>query len=277
MKSVDPKIYDEEYYLNVCLGSEEFRKSNGKIIHDRWKNHLKNLKIAKDARILDVGCGRGDIALYLARKAKLTIGIDYSKDAISLANKIKKKFNSSIKKKTQFRVMNIKKLNFPNDFFDVVICIDVLEHLHKKEVEKSLGEISRVLKKDGVLFVHTGPNKILYNITYKWYIFPMNKVLTKIDQLIKRKKYSSFPKDPRIPIEKEQHVNEPTYFYLRTIFKKYNFEGTIRIEIGYLKPIKNFRTYVYNILTTLYPLSKLYPFNTLFGWAFIAYLKNKKF
>lgn len=277
MKSVDPKIYDEEYYLNVCLGSEEFRKSNGKIIHDRWKNHLKDLKIAKDARILDVGCGRGDITLYLARKAKFTIGIDYSKDAISLANKIKKKFNSSIKKKTQFRVMNIKKLNFPNDFFDVVICIDVLEHLHKKEVEKSLREISRVLKKDGVLFVHTGPNKILYNITYKWYILPMNKVLTKIDQLIKRKKYSSFPKDPRIPIEKEQHVNEPTYFYLRTIFKKYNFEGTIRIEIGYLKPIKNFRTYVYNILTTLYPLSKLYPFNTLFGWAFIAYLKNKKF
>ena len=44
MKSVDPKIYDKKYYLNVCLGSEEFKKSNGRIIHDRWKNYLKNLK-----------------------------------------------------------------------------------------------------------------------------------------------------------------------------------------------------------------------------------------
>ena len=82
-----------------------------------------------------------------------------------------------------------------------------------------------MLKRDGILFVHTGPNRILYDVVYKWYIFPINKLLTKIDQFIKRKEYYSFPKDPRTPIEKEQHVNEPTYFYLQNIFKKHNFEG----------------------------------------------------
>lgn len=274
MKSVDPKIYDKEYYLNVCVGSDEFRRSRGKNLDPIWKNYLKDLPITKTTKILDIGCGRGDISLYLAQKANLVVGIDYSKDGISIANSIKKGFSKDIQKKIQFKVMDVKKLSFQDNYFDMVICIDVLEHLYKNEVDLSMQEVSRVLKKNGIFFIHTGPNKILYDIVYKWYILPLNKLLTKFDQLLKGVRYKSLPNNPRIPIEKLQHVNEPTYFYLKKLFKKHKFEGKLEVKIGYLKPVSSWRTYIYNAIIALYPLSKIYPLNTLFGWAFIAKLKK---
>src|SRR5579872_261580 len=112
MKSVDAKVYDSHYYQTVCLGSKEFNKSSGKLIHERWKRMLHDLDVRKDYKILDIGCGRGDITLYLAKKASLTVGIDYSKDAIRLAKKIQKKFPQSIQEKSQFYVGNIKKLAY---------------------------------------------------------------------------------------------------------------------------------------------------------------------
>lgn len=276
MRQVDPKIYDKNFYLTECLGSEEFTKSNGKKLHLRVKKMLEGLKITKNMTVLDIGCGRGDITLFLAKDAKVCVGIDYSKDAIEIAKDAAKKFPKSIREKVNFKVMDAKKLDFPDNYFDLIINIDVLEHLYKEEADLSIKEIKRVLKKDGILFLRTVTNKTLYDLTYIYYIRPMNLLLTAIDKKIKKVDYNSFPKDPRIPTEKIQHVNEPTFFYLFNLFKKYKFEGNIKIEIGYIKEVKNFKTKIYNFLIALYPVSKLFPLNLFFGWAFLCTMRNKK-
>jgi len=276
MQSVSSEIYDKKYYLTVCPGSEEFRKSGGKKLLLRLEKLLQQITIEKSTKVLDVGCGRGDIALYLGRNSKEAIGIDYSKEAIKLANSVKKNFPLTVRKKIHFKVMNIKALSFPDNYFDVVVCIDVLEHLYKNEVEQALGEIKRVLKKDGILFLQSGINKLLYDFVYKYYTFPVNKVVTKLDQFIRRVHYESLPEDPRTIAEKKQHVNEPTYFYLKNLLKKFDFEGKIKIEIGYIKPIKSMKTLIYNFIIAFYPFSSIYPLSVIFGWIFVCKLKNIK-
>lgn len=276
MKSVSSKIYDKKYYLTVCPGSEEFKESGGKKLHPRLKKLLQQIKIDKSTKILDVGCGRGDIALYLGKDAKEAVGIDYSEEAIKLANSTKKNFPLAMRKKVYFRFMNVKKLSFPDNYFDIVICIDVLEHLYKEEAKKAMGEIKRVLKKDGILFIHTGTNKILHDYTYKYYIYPLNKLITRIDRFIKGFPYDFLPKDPRTVDEKRQHVNEPTHFYLKNLFSEFKFEGKIKTEIGYVKPIRSIKTIIYNAIIALYPLSAIYPLSVIFGWVFICKLKNNK-
>lgn len=276
MKCVNPKIYDKNFYLSLCLGSEEYKKSKGGKLHPRVLNLLKKINVNKKMRVLDIGCGRGDITMFLAKNAKECIGIDYSKDAIEIANSTKKIYPKNIQEKSKFYVMDAKKMNFPDSYFDVVVSIDVLEHLYKEEAEISMKEISRVLRKNGVLFLRTVTNRILYDYTYKYYILPLNKILTKLDGIFRKKSYGSLPKDPRIPEEKQQHVNEPTYFYLKNIFDRFGFKGEIEIEIGYLKEVKGFKTVIYNFLITLYPLSRLFPLNLLFGWAFICKMKKTK-
>ena len=276
MQGISSKIYDKNYYLHVCLGSEEFRKSRGKILHPRLQHLLKNLSIDETTKILDIGCGRGDILLFLGRKAKFSIGIDYSKAAIHLANQTKKRFPKNVQKKVMFHRMNMKRLNFPNDYFDLVLCIDVLEHVYTDEVEKTMKEISRVLKPNGVFFIHTGPNKVLNDFTYPRYILPMNRFLTKIDQIITRKKYAPLPNNPRTNEELKQHVHEPTFFYLQNLYRKFSFSGGIQMEIGYIKPVTTIKTIAYNALVALYPLSKIFPLTILFGWNFVSQLRNEK-
>lgn len=276
MKSVPSSVYTTDYYLKVCLGSEQFKKSQGQTLHPRVQYLLSKIPLSPNDCVLDVGCGRGDLVLHLAKTVKKAIGIDYSSDGIALAEDIRKKAPKLIQQKTAFHVMNIKKLHFPDNSIDVVICIDVLEHLYKPEVEIALREISRVLKKDGVFFFHTGPNKILEDVTYPLYIRPMNHVLTRIDQYIKDVSYATLPHDPRSKHQKEQHVNEPTYFYIQNIMKKHGFAGKIETEVGFVKEGSGPRTSLYNFVTTLYPLSRFFPLNVLFGWVFIGVLRNKK-
>lgn len=276
MKTVSSKIYDEHYYKKVCLGSEEFKKTQGKILHPRLKKLLSQISIKPNMKILDLGCGRGDISLSVAQKAQEVIGIDYSKSAIKIASSIKKKFPARVQKRVNFYHMNSKHLKFKENYFDLIICIDIFEHLYKPELEQAMKELSRVLKPGGILFVHTGANKILYDFTYKYYILPVNRFLTFVDQLVKNTRYKSLPFDPRTKEEKIQHVNEPTFFYLKALFTKYKFVGKIKIEIGYLKEKRTFKSALYNSLITWHPLSKIFPLSLLFGWVFICIMKNNK-
>lgn len=276
MKSVSPDVYTKEYYLKTCLGSEEFSKTKGTSLHPRLTKLVDSLDLKPTMSVLDIGCGRGDIAMYVARKTKYVVGVDYAKAAITLAQKTKKHFPLSLQKKAIFSQMDIKKLEFNDNSFDLVIAIDVFEHLYKEELEVALREIKRVLKPGGILFVHTGTNKILYNYTYPLYVYNVNRLLTTIDQKIRKVKYPLLPKDPRTITEKEQHVNEPTYFYLKDLFDRFKFEGRIKTEIGYIKEGKSLKTKIYNFFITLYPLSMIPPLSLLFGWVFICQMKNDK-
>jgi len=49
--------------------------------------------------VLEIGCDRGDTTMYIAKKVISIVGIDYSSVAIQIANDIKTKYSSQIRKK----------------------------------------------------------------------------------------------------------------------------------------------------------------------------------
>jgi ubiquinone/menaquinone biosynthesis C-methylase UbiE len=109
---------------------------------DNWSINLEN------KTILDYGCGRGDETLkYIKNGAKKVIGIDISPIYIADAqNKaVEKGFTPE---QCKFLSMDAHKLEFAEDSFDLVIGQGILHHL---EPEIALGEIYRVLKKDGIV------------------------------------------------------------------------------------------------------------------------------
>lgn len=96
----------------------------------------------KKGKILEIGCGFGDLLVFLERDFE-TWGIDISKDAIKQA---KKRLSTST-----LLVGNITNRSlFPKQSFDIVIACHVLEHL--EDPEKVIRMISSVLKPGGVLF-----------------------------------------------------------------------------------------------------------------------------
>ncbi|MCL6096823.1 MAG: class I SAM-dependent methyltransferase [Patescibacteria group bacterium] len=276
MKQVDSKVYNKNYYLNVCLGSELYKNSKGKKINEKWEKILKLIDIKPGMNILDLGCGRGDVDFYLARKGVRVIGIDYSKDAIELCNKSLKNMPKKIKNLVSFYNMDAKKIEFKDDSFDCVISLDVFEHLYKEELEVVMKNLSKVLKRNGILFVHTETNRIYLDYTHKFYVYPVSHLLIKVNKIFFKKEYSGLSKDARNEYHKIQHVNEPTIFYLRKLFKRHSFKGKIISNAGLLKPIFSWKDYLYNILVCFYPISFYFPFNILFATDYICIVRNEK-
>ena len=101
----------------------------------------------KDIKILEVGCGTGNNIIFLAQEGFRVFGIDMSHSAINFAKKkfIEKNINGKIK------VGNIKKLDWPNNYFDFVLDRSALTHNTNDDISLTLKEIRRILKKNGII------------------------------------------------------------------------------------------------------------------------------
>lgn len=108
-------------------------------------------KDPKEVDVLDVGCGNGIISLNLGELGYNVHGIELSEDALEIA-KGQNKFSNVIFEKADAETLKLK-----GKRYDVVICSEVLEHLHHPE--NLLKELRFLIKDDGVLIV-TVPNGI---------------------------------------------------------------------------------------------------------------------
>ncbi len=103
--------------------------------------------VKKSKNLLDVGCGNGVIHHFVKDRVEDIYGIDFSRSDL-----LKAKKRGLI---THHVDIDKNKLPFKNKIFDIVTCLDVIEHV--KDPELVLTEIRRVLKDGGNLIVST-PN-----------------------------------------------------------------------------------------------------------------------
>lgn len=95
---------------------------------------------------LDAACGSGYGTEILAEKAKLVIGIDYSKHALEYAIVHYSKDN------IRFFLGDLNKsLEFPDAYFDVIVCFQTIEHVRQQEF--LLQEFQRILRDGGTLII----------------------------------------------------------------------------------------------------------------------------
>lgn len=97
-------------------------------------------------KVLEIGAGAGNTLLYIKESnlAEEVMGVEL----MEIANSNQK--NPLIDK---FQIANIEQENIqaPDEYFDIIICADVLEHL--VDPWSIIDKISRCLKKDGLLIV----------------------------------------------------------------------------------------------------------------------------
>ena len=118
------------------------------------------IKNCLDKRVLDYCCGDGDLTIFLAENGAEAFGIDIS--PVSIQNAKEKAKNKGLKN-ASFLVMDAEKLEFDNDFFDLIVCSGVLHHLN---IEKAYQELSRVLKPGGKIICD---EPLVYNPIFQLY------------------------------------------------------------------------------------------------------------
>jgi len=118
------------------------------------KNVLDIYSPGESEKILDVGCGWGNISIELLKRGLNVIGLDYSEKAIEICKKTAKKLGLD---DAGFICENATKTKFENMSFDVIYCADLVEHLYPDDFFALLGEAKRILKMGGKLIIYT-PN-----------------------------------------------------------------------------------------------------------------------
>ena len=128
------------------------------------ENIISNFKLKNKAKplsginILDIGCGGGLLSEPMARMGANVTGIDASDQNIKIA-KLHSKKN---KLKINYLCSSPEKLNVKKKF-DVILNMEIVEHV--ENIDFFLKSCSRLLKKNGLMFVAT------INKTLKSYVF----------------------------------------------------------------------------------------------------------
>lgn len=147
-----PKKNDLEFY---DLSADTWWQADAKIYalshlnpprfsyFDRYISNWQNLKV------LDIGCGGGFTCEFMAKRGVIASGIDQSAKCIQQAQHHATINNLNI----DYRHGFAEKLPYPDASFDIVVCVDVLEHV--ANLNQTISEIQRVLKPNGYFLFDT--------------------------------------------------------------------------------------------------------------------------
>lgn len=123
----------------------------------RIERMIDGLSLTRGARILDVGCGPGELIVSLLRKGYDTCGVDISRRMADEASRTLEL--NGLSASGRVCVGDLEMLDFPADQFDLVIAAGVLEY--QMEDGASLEQMRRVLKPRGHVIISV-PNRYSY-------------------------------------------------------------------------------------------------------------------
>lgn len=112
-------------------------------------------RIKKGNKVLDLGCGYGRIIPQLAQKAGIIVGIDISPENIQYGQKYMENIPNC-----HLMEMDAANLMFPDNNFDVVVCIQNGISAFKVDPSQLLSESIRVTKPGGKILFSTYSTKI---------------------------------------------------------------------------------------------------------------------
>ena len=189
---------------------------------------MEDLKLKENSKLLDIGCGNGNLTYFFNQNYKNCIGIDvqFKKglyEKVLLEKKLIKKIECGNKLKKDLENKNsLYEWPIMSQSIDLGFSIDVLEHINN--IEEFISENSRVIKPGGycihyfpsrfsMLEAHTGIpfGGYFVNKSYYWLMFKLGFSSGKFKNSLKAYEY----------------INAATNYISRKklilLFKKYNF------------------------------------------------------
>jgi ubiquinone/menaquinone biosynthesis C-methylase UbiE len=217
----------------------------------------------KGKKILELGCGAGEASVYFAKKGAEVTAVDISNGMLKVVQKLAKKHNvivSTIQSSSD-------NIDLEDETFDIVYAANMLHHV---DILKTLKEVSRVLRKKGVL---ASWDPIAHNPIINIYRRMATDVRTKDEHPIKMEQLNLFSK------YFSSIETETTWLFTLWIFIKFYFiERVHPNEERYWKKILKEHRKLENIYYRLEKLDKfilnVLPFLKRYCWNIVVIAKK---
>lgn len=109
---------------------------------------IAHLPPLEGLRVLEIGCGRGGFARYLADHGAEVVAADFSPAAVEITNRLLEGHERS-----SAVVADIEALDFDSDTFDLITSLDTIEHVPRPKV--AVAELVRVTRPGGRIIITT--------------------------------------------------------------------------------------------------------------------------
>lgn len=171
---MSPEETEPKYWNDIYTNIEKRRKipraveSIRRIVptpKSRFDSRIHKIILNRDIKtVLEAGCGEGRFVLSFAPRVDLSVGIDFSREALQKAVK-KSVICTESQGKILFCLARIESLPFRDNSFDLVLSLGVIEHF--EDPLPLLREMRRVLKPGGLLYLSV-PNLESFRRTRRW-------------------------------------------------------------------------------------------------------------
>jgi cyclopropane fatty-acyl-phospholipid synthase-like methyltransferase len=137
LEAIRRQVFGEDIGQNSWLTADEYRR------------FFKWLELDSASNVLEIACGSGGPALFMARTTGCRVlGIDNNENGFANANRMAEE--QGLAAKVRFQLADAGQgLEFKNETFDAIVCIDAINHLPNRQ--RVLTEWHRVLKPNGQL------------------------------------------------------------------------------------------------------------------------------
>lgn len=217
----DKKIYtwavDELGFHKTAAEVYSINRGTKKIVNF----YRESIREKKAPKILGVGCSVGRELFMLPKEVKNTRfwGVDISAEAIKLAKMLARR-----RGETNFIFSTIdanKKLPFTNSFFDIVLAVELVEHL--KDPKEFFVECHRVLKKNGEIIFSTPNPKNVSLFFARFLPDSMRSTIKKSREVDFQRHGKNFPITAEI-WDKHAHINVNIFSYWLKILEDSRFK-----------------------------------------------------
>ncbi|MBC7159957.1 MAG: class I SAM-dependent methyltransferase [Porphyrobacter sp.] len=132
------------------------------------------LALRPGLRVLDIGCGWGGMAIFLAQRAGVSVlGITLSREQLDLARQ--RAEEAGVADRVRFELLDYRELARSGEQFDRIVSVGMFEHVGRPQFETYFRACARMLADDGTMLLHTigrmGRPGQTDSFTDKW-IFP---------------------------------------------------------------------------------------------------------
>lgn len=165
------KLFLDEGMQYSCA----YFQSDDNTLEEAQRNKLRllaaKLNLKPGQKVLDIGSGWGDLALYLARMEDVTVvGCTLSKEQYELSNR--KAHAAGLSDRVRFELLDYRKLV---ERFDRIVSVGMFEHVGVHHYGEFFAKINELLDDDGVMVLHSIGHMSPPGTASPWlrkYIFP---------------------------------------------------------------------------------------------------------
>src|SRR5215204_1278606 len=156
--------YSCAYFVDDTDSLEEAQRNKLRLI-------AAKLRLQPGLKVLDIGSGWGDLALYLAALEDVDVtGVTLSKEQHALANE--KARRAGLSHRVRFELKDYRHVE---NRFDRIVSVGMFEHVGVQHYPEFFAKVNALLKDDGVMLLHSIGKMSPPGTASPWlrkYIFP---------------------------------------------------------------------------------------------------------